>query len=135
MFGGKVRRKQNQLARALERACVPERAYIGRAPQYIVHPEIAVACTPSLSAIAAALRDDTATFHDDELRAIRSFIFDGAESAFFGRDVTAALREAVSLQHAVLGARTSNRGLVVRPDPQRVLAGETAALNTVSFTA
>jgi tetrahydromethanopterin S-methyltransferase subunit F len=105
MFGDKVRRKRNQLARSLERASVPERPYIGRGPRYLVHPEIALVCAPSLRALAAALRDNTIAFDDGELRAIDSFVSDGAGSAFFGRDPTAALREAVGLQHAVLGRK------------------------------
>jgi len=103
MFGDKLNRKRRSLARSLERASVPERPYIGRGPRYLVHPEIAVACAPSLRALAAALRDESVAFDDSELRAIRSFITDGVGSAFFGRDATAALREAVGLQHAVLG--------------------------------
>jgi hypothetical protein len=103
MFGNKVQRKRRSLARSLERVSVPERPYIGRGPRYLVHPEVALACAPSLRSMAAALRNETVAFDDNELRAIRSFISDGAGSTFFGRDATAALREAVCLQHAVLG--------------------------------
>ena len=39
--------------------------------------------------MAAALRDETVAFDDSELRAIQSFISDGAGSAFFGRDAWA----------------------------------------------
>ena len=102
MFGNKVQRKRRSLARSLERVSVPERPYIGRGPRYLVHPEIALACAPSLRSMAAALRNETVAFEDNELRAIRSFISDGAGSAFFGQDATAAMREAVSLQHAVI---------------------------------
>jgi len=134
MFGGKVRRKQNRLARALERASVPEQPFIGRGPRYIVHPEVAAACASSLSAIAAALRVDAATFNDAQLRAIRSFICNGAESAFFGRDVTAALREAVSLQHAVLRPTARNHDfLVARPDSLLPVDEIVAVADTVFF--
>ena len=115
MFGDKVKRKRRSLARSLERASVPERPFIGRGPRYLVHPEIALACASSLRSMAGALRDTTVAFDDSELRAIQSFISDGAESAFFGRDATAAMREAVGLLHAVLDPKPddSERGQVV----------------------
>lgn len=91
--------------RALDRAGVPERPYI-RGPRYLVHPTITAACAPSLLAIAAALRSDPLAFDDDGLREVDRFISDG-RSPFFGRDETAALREAVRLQHAVMGAKTT----------------------------
>jgi hypothetical protein len=104
MLRDKVTRRRIRLARSLERAAVPERPYIGRGPRYLVHPTITVACAPSLHAIAAALRAEPLTYDDDELREVESFISDGG-SPFFGRDDTAAMREAVRLQHAVLGPK------------------------------
>lgn len=104
MFRDKATRKSHKLARALVRAAVSERAHIGRGPRYLVHPNITAACAPSLRAIAAALRDNPTAFGDDELRAVQSFILDG-ESPFFGRDSTAAMRESVRLQHAVVVAQ------------------------------
>jgi len=105
MFGDKVKRKRRSLARSLERRSVPERAYIGRGPRYLVQPEIALACAPSLRSMAAALRDENVALDDSELQAIQSFVRDGAGSTFFGRDATAAMREAVGLLHAVLGPK------------------------------
>ena len=105
MFGDKATRKRIKLARSLERAAVPERPYIGRGPRYLVHPTITAACAPSLLAIAAALRNDPTAFSDDELKPVQSFITNGW-SPFFGRDETAAMREAVRLQHAVLDRET-----------------------------
>jgi hypothetical protein len=102
MLRDKAARKRTKLARSLERAVVPERPYIGRGPRYLVQPTITEACAPSLRAIAAALRADPLAFDDDELRDVRSFISDGG-SPFFGRDETAAMREAVRLQHTALG--------------------------------
>jgi hypothetical protein len=96
MFRNRSSRKLRSLAHTLERASVHEGG-----SRYPVHPEIAVACAPSLRAIAAALRDDTIAFDDEDLRAIRAFVSD-RRSAFYGRDATAALRDAVRLQHAVL---------------------------------
>ena len=118
MFGDKIKRKRHRLARSLERASVPERPYIGRGPRYIVNPAIAMACAPSLRSIAAALRDETVALDDGELGAIRSFISGGAGSEFFGRDATAAMREAVGLLHAVLGPKPAvfDRGQVKPAD-------------------
>jgi hypothetical protein len=113
MLRDKTTRKRFKLARSLERAAVPERPSTGRGPRYLVHPTITGACGPSLLAIAAALRAEPLSFDDDELRDVQSFISDG-QSPFFGRDETAAMREAVSLQHAVLGPRPAvlDRGQV-----------------------
>ena len=62
MFGDKVKRKRRSLARSLERRSVPERAYIGRGPRYLVQPEIALACAPSLRSMRSLLRDGVALF-------------------------------------------------------------------------
>jgi hypothetical protein len=117
MFHDKTTRKRFKLARSLERAAVPERPYIGRGPRYLVHPTITAACAPSLLAIAAALRAEPLAIDDNELRALRSFISD-VGSPLFGRDEMAAMREAVSLQHAVLGPKPAvfDRGQVKPPD-------------------
>jgi hypothetical protein len=101
MLRDKATRKRIKLACSLERAAAPECPYIGRGPRHLVQPTITAACAPSLRAIAAALRADPLAFDDDELRQMRSFISDGG-SPFFGRDETAAMREAVRLQHTVL---------------------------------
>src|SRR5262245_45228117 len=85
MFGNTAKRKRRGLAGSLERAAKPERPYIGRGPRYLIHPEIAKACAPSLCAIAAALRDETVAFGGEQFRAIRSFVHDGS-STFFRRD-------------------------------------------------
>lgn len=99
-------KKRQQLARRVERATVPERPYIGRGPRYLVQPSITAACAPSLSAIAAALRDEICPIDGASLKAVVRFLTDGARSPFFGRDSTVALREAVRLQHVVVGAET-----------------------------
>lgn len=108
MFGDSATRKRITLARSLERASVPERPHLGRGSRYLVHPTITKACAPSLLAIAAALRAEPLAFHDSELSEVRSFILDGG-SPFHGRDETAAMREAVRLQHAVIGPKTAVR--------------------------
>jgi hypothetical protein len=99
-------KKRRRLARALERAAVPERPFIGRGPRYLVQPSVTVACAPSLRTIATALRDDTRLLDERGLRAVLSFITEGG-SPFFGRDATDALRQAVRLQHIVVGAETA----------------------------
>jgi hypothetical protein len=96
-------KKRRGLARSLERSAVPERPFIGRGPRYIVQPSVALACASSLQAIATALRDETVVLDENGLRAVRTFVTDGA-SPFFGRDATEALRAVVRLQHIVVGA-------------------------------
>ena len=99
-------RKRQQLARHVERAAVPERPFIGRGPRYLVQPSVTAACAPSLSAIAAALRDRTHPIDDPSLKAVARFLTDG-RGPYFGRDSTAALREVVRLQQVVVGAETA----------------------------
>ena len=102
----KLDRKRKRLARALERAATPERPFLGHGPRYLVHPSIATACAPSLRTIATLLRDKDVPLDEDGLRAVQAFISEGG-SLFFGRDVIAAMREAVRLQHMVVGAKTA----------------------------
>jgi len=99
-------KKRRRLARALERMAVPERPLIGRGPRYLVQPSVTAACAPSLRAIATAVADDARVLDKDGLRAVLTFISDGS-SPFYGRDTTEALREAVRLQHIVVGAETA----------------------------
>jgi hypothetical protein len=99
-------KKRLRLARSLERAAVPERPFMGRGPRYLVQPSVTVACGPSLQTMATALRDEALVLDEDGLRAVLTFITDGG-SPFFGRDATEALREAVRLQHMVVGAETA----------------------------
>ena len=96
----RITKKRNQLARSCERAAVPERPFL-RGPRYLVHPNVTAACAPSLRVIAGALREETLMLDEDELRAVRTFITDGG-SPFFGRDATAAMREAVRLQQMIV---------------------------------
>lgn len=98
-------RKRVRLAQCVERATVPERPFTRFGPRYLVHPNIAAACTPSLLTIAAALRDDTRPVADANLEAVHRFVSDGS-SAFFGYNATTALWESIRLEHAVVGAET-----------------------------
>jgi hypothetical protein len=105
----RINRKRERLARSVERAAVPERPHIGRAPRYLVHPSITAVCAPSLHAIAAALRDETHPIDRAGLEAVGRFLTDGS-GPFFGRDSAAALREVVQLQHVIVGAETAVHG-------------------------
>jgi hypothetical protein len=99
-------KSRRQLAGSLERAAVPERPFIGRGPRYLVQPNVAAACAPSLRALAVALGDETRPVDEESLEAMRTFLR-GPDSPFLGRDATEALREAVRLQHIVVGAETA----------------------------
>jgi hypothetical protein len=134
MFGDKMKRKRRALANHLERECLPESPYHGRGPRYLVHPEIALACAPSLRALAAALRDDAIAFDESDLGAIKTFACDGP-SAFYGRDATAAKREAVRLQHAVLDPRPGGRGRTHVKQPNAQVRHPSPALTSSARSA
>jgi hypothetical protein len=102
-------KERRRLARALERAAVPERPLVGRGPRYLVQPSVTAACAPSLRTIAATLRDETQAIDDASLKAVQRFLTDGS-GPFYGRDSTAALREAVRVQHMVIGTETADFG-------------------------
>jgi hypothetical protein len=119
-----IMKKRERLARALERAAVPERPVFGRGPRYLVHPTVATACAPSLRAVSASLRQRDVVFDESVLRAVHEFITHST-SPFFGRDVTAALHRALRLQHLAVGAqamgsdheKVSERSSTSLPDP------------------
>lgn len=123
-------KKRQRLARHVERAAIPERPVVCRGPRYIVHPSIAAACAPSLRAIATALRDETHPIGEASLEAVGRFLKEG-DSPFLDRDPTAALREAVRLQHVVVGAAAGlpvdeivqvTDTVIVRNDPVSAIA-------------
>jgi hypothetical protein len=96
-------KERQRLARHVERAAVPERPFNGAGPRYLVQPNVTAACAPSLRAIAAALRDETHAIDDASLKAVESWLRNGA-GPFFGRDPMAALREVVGLERVIVGA-------------------------------
>ena len=98
-------KRRTKLAGMAERAAVPERSFLGRAPRSLIRPAVSVACAPSLQAIAAALRDDTLHIDEESLEGAWRFFTDG-RTALYGYDVTEALRETVWLQQKI-----------VRPEP------------------
>jgi hypothetical protein len=99
----KTIKKRQRLARHVERAAVPERPFNGPGPRYLVQPSVTAACAPSLRAIAAALRDETQPIDDANLKAVESWLRNGA-GPFFGRDPVAALREVMRLEQGIVGA-------------------------------
>ena len=99
-------KKRRRLARSLESAAIPERPLVVRGPRYIVQPAVALACAPSLRALAAALRDETREIGEESIKAVWRLLC-GPDSAFLGYDATEALREAVRLQHGLVGAATA----------------------------
>ena len=101
----RITKRRDTLARMAERAAIPERPFLGRAPRGLIRPAVSVACAPSLQAIAAALRDGTLHIDEEILKAAWRFFTDGG-TALYGYDVTEALRETVRLQQKI-----------VRPEP------------------
>jgi hypothetical protein len=99
----KTIKKRQRLARHVERAAVPDRPFNGPGPRYLVQPSVTAACAPSLRAIAAALRDETQPIDDANLKAVESWLRNGA-GPFFGRDPVAALREVMRLEQGIVGA-------------------------------
>ena len=104
----RISKKRLTVARMAERAAVSERPWLGRGPRYLVQPSVALTCAPSLRAIAAALRDEAPPAEEGAVDAVCTFLTEGG-SPFFGRDTTAALREAVRLQRIVVGAEPALR--------------------------
>ena len=97
----RITKKRDTLARMAERAAIPERPFLGRAPRGLIRPAMSVACAPSLQAIAAALRDATLHIDEEILKAAWRFFTDGG-TALYGYDVTDALRETVQLQQKIV---------------------------------
>jgi hypothetical protein len=67
---------------------------------------VTAACTPSLRAIAAALRDETHPIDEASLEAVGRWLTDGS-GPFFGLSATVALQEVLRLQHLIGGAETT----------------------------
>jgi hypothetical protein len=106
MRRGRQIKECEKLARHVERAAVPERPFMGSGPRYLVQPSVTAACAPSLRAIAAALRDEAHPIDEASLKAVRSWLRNGA-GPFFGRDTSAALKEVVRLECLIAGAATA----------------------------
>jgi hypothetical protein len=104
--GDRTIKTRQRLAHHVERATVPERPFVGQGPRYLVQPSVTAACAPSLRAIAAALRDETRPIDDASLKAVSSWLRNGA-GPFFGRDSTAALKEVVRLECLIASAATA----------------------------
>jgi hypothetical protein len=74
----------------------------------LTRPAVVVAAAPSLSAVAAALRNDEIVVSREELDAVRRFITDGIDSPLYGRDPLAARRAAEALR-SLLTEETARR--------------------------
>src|SRR5690349_11787831 len=101
----RIGRRKRSLARALERAVVPERLVVCSVP-YIIDPRVADACASPLRAIATALRNENHEVADAILGELRSFVHDGGTSPYFGRDADAARLEARRLEQLVASGAT-----------------------------
>src|SRR5437763_10552666 len=95
--------RRRRLARRVNAATEVEESIVcrGCAYPYLVHPTITLACTQSLRAIATALTEEQHPIDGEILKAVRTFVSNGA-SPFFGRDVTVAHHAAIHLRDLVL---------------------------------
>ena len=98
--------RSRRLARRVTSATEVELPIIcrGCAYPYLVHPTITAACTPSLQAIATMLGEEQHPIDGEILKAVRTFVSNGA-SPFFGRDVTVAHHAAIHLRDLVLAQK------------------------------
>ncbi len=75
----------------------------------VARPVVVLAAAPSLSAVAAVLRDETAHVNRASVDAVRSFMTDGIGSPLFGRDPLAARRGADALRRRFVAEETAQR--------------------------
>ena len=64
----------------------------------LTRPAVVLAAAPTLSAIAAVLRDDHVVVSREAMDAVKKFISDGIDSPLYGRDPLAARRGADALR-------------------------------------
>ena len=64
----------------------------------LTRPAVVLAAAPTLSAVAAVLRDDRVSVSREAIDAVRQFITDGIDSPLYGRDPLAARRGADALR-------------------------------------
>ena len=99
-------RKRRQVARLAERCAVPERPWVGRGARYLVQPNVALACAPSLRTIAAALREETREIDETRVASVWTFLTT-IDSPFRNSDAAAALSAVVVLRHSIVGTVTA----------------------------
>jgi hypothetical protein len=64
----------------------------------LTRPAVVLAAAPTLSAVAAVLRNDEVAVSREAIDAVRKFITDGIDSPLYGRDPLAARRGADALR-------------------------------------
>jgi hypothetical protein len=85
-------------ARSIDRA-IKDAARPARSLRFrIARPVVVLAAASELSAVAAILRDETATVSLEALAAVRAFMTDGIDSPLYGQDPLAARRGAEQLR-------------------------------------
>jgi hypothetical protein len=75
----------------------------------VARPVVVLAAAPALSTVAAMLRDETAVVSRASLDAVRTFMTNGIDSPFFGRDPLAARRGADALRRRFVAQETARR--------------------------
>jgi hypothetical protein len=75
----------------------------------LVRPAVVVAAVPSLSAVAAALRNEEIAVSREAMDAVRTFMSDGIDSPLYGRDPLAARRGADALQSLLVSQASPSR--------------------------
>jgi hypothetical protein len=75
----------------------------------LTRPAVVLAAAPTLSAIAAVLRDDKVAVSREAIDAVRKFITDGIDSPLYGRDPLAARRGADALRSLLPADETVRR--------------------------
>ncbi len=75
----------------------------------LTRPAVVVAAAPTLSAVAAVLRDDRVAVSREAIDGVRTFITDGIDSPLYGRDPLAARRGADALRSLLPSDATVRR--------------------------
>ena len=75
----------------------------------LTRPAVVLAAAPTLSAVAAVLRDDRVAVSREAIDAVRHFITDGIDSPLYGRDPLAARRGADALRSLLPADETVRR--------------------------
>jgi hypothetical protein len=75
----------------------------------LTRPAVVLAAAPTLSAVAAVLRDDRVAVSREAIDGVRTFITDGIDSPLYGRDPLAARRGADALRSLLPADATVRR--------------------------
>ena len=88
----------------------------------IARPAVVLAAAPELSAVAAILRDETATVSLEAIAAVRAFMTDGIDSPLYGRDPLAARRGAEQLRRVFVTPRPAADAYGAKQSPRQPAA-------------